>query len=370
MQWFQQSYKLTVPALAVALVAGSFTMFGAVGAGFAAAPCNEDDLVGGGFPGISDRPNPTNLGWDVGKGQCNGSFTTTLVPGFPGGELELGLRIEERSQGQVTRMGANEYQVELGKDPTTSSPKIRTWWNFHHSIAYNGIISDLDALTFKITTHVGNNQPALPEFDMLFPALRGAIHARNGHVNPGDNPTPAFSDFYQTSTNPEFAPWFTNPGDADDNPTGVFDYDEEGAWLMTLTAERDGRTASVSICVHTPNAQCFPDHLACHSVKDVQRVYGIEVDVEDSFTSQEGLKVKKAKEVCVTADKNGEGVLDDPVAFVCYDVKKPRKKHSYYGRHNKSEKFDVGVQNQFTDGQPLRVEEDVHRICVPSRILR
>ena len=42
-------------------------------------PCNDPDTVGGGQLGIS--PGPTtpadSLGWDVGTGQCNGSFTVT-----------------------------------------------------------------------------------------------------------------------------------------------------------------------------------------------------------------------------------------------------------------------------------------------------
>jgi len=360
---FYQSYKMTGPVLAVALVAGSFTMFGAVERSYAAAPCNEDATVGGGQLGSSPGPtgNPAMaLGWDVGSGQCNGSFTSKTFGGFPGGSLELAMRAEERRQGPVTRIGANEYQVELGHDANVPAALNRAWWNFQHSIAYGGHIDDLDKLTFKITTHVGPNQPAAPEADML--ALRVIIDDRHANTTP----TAGFNDLYQTSQNPEFS-WFIPDFDDDANPNGKFNYDREGAWLMTLTAEKYGETASVSICVHTPNAQCFPDHLACHAVKDVDRLYGVQVDVSDDLTTQEGLKVKKAKEICVTADKNGEGILDDPVVYVCYDVKKPRKKHSYYGHHKKSEKFDQQIKNQFAEGQKLRVERDVHRICVPSQ---
>lgn len=365
MQSFYHSFKVTAPVLAVSLVASSFIMFGGLDRSYAAAPCEEDANVGGGVnTGTSPGPtgNPaTALGWDVGTGQCNGSFTSKTFDGFPGGSLELAMRAEERRQGAVARIGANEYQVELGND---SGDVDRAWWNFQHSIAYGGNIDDLDSLTFKITTHVGPNQPSASEVDML--AFRGIIDDRQG----GSTPTTGFNDLYQTSQNPEFS-WFSPDFDNDVNPDGKFNYDQEGAWLMTLTAEKYGETASVSICVHTPNAQCFPDHLACHAVKDVDRLYGITVDVEDEFTTQDGLKVKKAKEMCVTADKNGEGILDDPAVFVCYDVQQPRRPYSHYGyfwKKHKSEKSEQNIVNQFTDGQHLLVEEDVHRICVPSRI--
>lgn len=175
--------------------------------------CNEADVAGGGALGNSPGPvgPPNSLGWDVGDGQCNGSFTVTLDPAFPsdsGGGIELGLRIEQRSVGQVQRNGVNDYQVEMGND-TTSAALNRAWWNFQHSIAYDGNINDLDSLTFTIRTDVGPNLPSAPSSDMLgvvapSVTLRDVIDDRNNQPNP----TSTFSDLYQTSQNPEFG-WFT-----------------------------------------------------------------------------------------------------------------------------------------------------------------
>ncbi len=202
------------------------------------APCNEPGVVGGGELGLSPGPvgPPTSLGFDVGAGQCNGSFAIVSDPGFPGGALELAMRAEQRGIGQVTNNGG-DYTVAVGPDPTNGA---RAWWNFQHSIAYQGDIDDLDALTFDIRTDVGTSVPATPA-DML--ALRGPsgpIDDRNNQPNP----TSTYADLYQTSQNPVFG-WLSS-----------YDMNEEGAWKLTLTAERDGSALESSICIHTPAAAC------------------------------------------------------------------------------------------------------------------
>jgi len=69
------------------------------------------------------------------------------------------------------------------------------------------------------------------------------------------NATTGFGDLFQFSQNPEFS-WFSPTSDADANPTGAFDYDAPGAWRFTLTAVKNGVTASVTVCIHTPETQC------------------------------------------------------------------------------------------------------------------
>jgi hypothetical protein len=92
-----------------------------------ATACNEPDTVGGGALGVSPGPiGPGgSLGWDVGSGQCNGSFRFTRDPAFPspdGDGIELGMRAEQRSVGQVTNSGGT-YLVETGADTTQPNPK-------------------------------------------------------------------------------------------------------------------------------------------------------------------------------------------------------------------------------------------------------
>jgi len=321
-------------------------------------PCNEPDTVGGGDFGNSPGSvgPPDSLGFDVGSGQCNGSFTITRDPGFPspdGDGIELGLRIEQRSVGQVQRIGGNDYQVELGND--TTQPNVnRAWWNFQHSIAYDGDINDLDSLTFTIHTDAGPNLPAAPSFDMLGVVapdvtLRDLIDDRNNQPNP----TTTFSDLYQTSQNPEFG-WFTVDPDTTAPVDGDFDYSKEGAWRMTLTAEKDGQTAGVSICVHTPNARCLPDHFQCYEVKEVTKLDPSPgpANLEDQFGVVEA-KVKKAKIICAPVDKNGEGILNPEAHLVCYKLEKGLKP-----------KQEVTIENQFGN-QVLRVDK-ARLLCVPS----
>lgn len=216
-------------------------------------PCDQANTVGGGALGISPGPvgPPNSLGWDVGSGQCNGSFSTTTDGAFPGGSLELGLRAEERRVGQVAPTGPNDYTVQLGNDTNAPPALNRAWWNFQGSIAYNGGIANLDALTLQITTDVGPNLPAAPSVDLL--AIRPFVDARNNQPNA----TSGFSDLYQFSQNPEFG-WFAPTSDTDANPTGAFDYSQPGAWRFTLTATEAGVSQSLTVCIHTPGQTCAP----------------------------------------------------------------------------------------------------------------
>jgi hypothetical protein len=90
-----------------------------------AGSCDLADSVGGGAAGNSPGPvgPPNSLGWDVGSGQCNGSFTVTRDTSFPstGSGIELGIRAEQRGQGQLTRKGAFDYEVQLGPDPNQAN---------------------------------------------------------------------------------------------------------------------------------------------------------------------------------------------------------------------------------------------------------
>ncbi len=225
--------------------------------GLHATLCNDPVTVGGGALGNSaggaDPVGPPNsLGWSVGSGQCNGSFSSVTDLGFDGGSIELALRAEERRVGQVTPSGINDYTVQLGNDANAPPALNRAWWNFQGSVAYNGVINNLDSLTLTIRTDVGPNFSSLPVFDLLNVA---PVDARNNQPNP----TSGFADLYQFSQNPEFC-WFTVAPDTDGNP-GIcpgtaFDYSVPGAWLFTLTAVEGQSTSSVSICIHTPGEVC------------------------------------------------------------------------------------------------------------------
>ncbi|MDX1540649.1 MAG: hypothetical protein R3349_04530, partial [Geminicoccaceae bacterium] len=207
------------------VLAGVPILFLASPSAIAQVTCNLPATVGGGVeetaPGVPARSSRTSpiagIGWGVGSGQCNGSFVSTVDPAFPspdGDGIELAIRAEQRSVGQVDPAG-DDYTVETGADPTNAN---RAWWNFQTSTAYDGNINDLDALTFDIRTDAGPNQPLLPSYDMLL--LRSTIDDRNDTSDrpaPADNPTATYADLYQTSQNPEFFPWFDS-----------FDEDAEG----------------------------------------------------------------------------------------------------------------------------------------------
>ena len=263
-----------------------------------ATPCNALDTVGGGALGISPGPvgPPDSLGWDTGSGQCNGSFTTAVDGGFPslGGDgLELGMRAEQRSVGQVANVGG-DYTVQTGVDPSNSE---RAWWNFQQSIAYDGDIDDLDELIFAIRTDAGSAVPA-PPTDLL--TVRAVIDARNDQPNP----TATYSDLYQTSQNPLFG-WLT------DGNGGPYDIDEEGAWTLTLAALEDGALASVSICIHTRAETCAapPAVFSCDTFRP---------PAHETINVKRPGRVIPLKVTCTDADGNelDDGDIAAPVVTV------------------------------------------------------
>ena len=254
----------------------------------ASGVCDNSATVGGGTLAVYS-PYP-GAGWDVGSGQCNGDFTVVTDPSFPGGPLELGMRIEQRSAGQLNspeHAGIN-YEVQAGPD-TTQPNNARAWWNFQHSIAYNGGIGNLDELTFVIRTDVGVFLPTYPAFDML--AARGTIDDR---LLPKSTTT--FSDIYQTSQNPVFG-WFSPAY----NPLAYND----GAWMLTLYAVEAGKFSSVSICAHTPLRVCNPAPV-------VYTCTGFEPPMDKDFVvKKKANRVLPLKMVCQDAN----GVALGPTAI-------------------------------------------------------
>lgn len=245
-----------------------------------ATACNDPITVGGGTLGVSPGPvgPPNSLGWDVGNGQCNGSFSVTSDGAFPGGALELALRAEQRRIGQVAPTGPNDYTVQTGPDIGPPLAFNRAWWNFQGSIGYGGSIANLDSLTLVINTDVGPNLPAAPVVDLL--AFRVIIDDRNNQPNA----TVGFADLYQISQNPEFG-WFAPTSDTDPNPS-TFDYDAPGAWRFTITATKGGSSASVSVCIHTPGQTCAAGDADGDGVSDDVDVCGETVVPEPNVPSR------------------------------------------------------------------------------------
>ena len=191
-------------------------------------------------PVHTDNTNVTS--WEVGSGQVNGNFSVTSDSAFAGGGLELGLRGEQRSAGAIVPSG-NNYTAQTGTDTTQPNP-ARAWWNFQGSIAYNGSIADLDALTLQIIKDAGTNSaPTAPGiFDLK--VARPFIDDRNPVSDPN------FSDIYQFSQNPVFAPWFTGSGGYSLAADSTF------AYRFILTATEGGTSLSTSMCIASPGLAC------------------------------------------------------------------------------------------------------------------
>jgi hypothetical protein len=294
---------VTSPSAAVATAISALWTIMPAGDAAAQVTCNLPQAVGGGItetpPGVparSDAPaGVAGIGWGVGDGQCNGSFVVTedaLFPSPDGDGIELGMRAEQRSVGQIDPVGA-DYTVETGSDPTNPA---RAWWNFQHSISYGGNINDLDDLTFAIRTDEGLSTPFLPRYDML--ALRSTIDDRNPTADRGDpaeNRTQTYRDLYQTSQNPIFFPWFSS-----------YDPDDEGAWTMTLAALEDGAIATVQICIHTANAECAEDTPAVYTCE------GFGPPLDEPLSFKKANRTLPLKMVC----RDGAGALltDEDIA--------------------------------------------------------
>ena len=232
--------KLELLAAAIVIGFGPATSALAAGGTATVAACNQLDVVGNGgdlTEGASTGA-ATGLGYDVGTGICNGGFTVFEDSAFPsaGGPksergIELGMRAIHRFSGQYVRSGTDTYIVANGfrvpADATSGS-----LWGFQHSIAYDGNISDLDALTFFIRTDEGTSVPANfgtgnGVYDMKL--LRGAFLDNRhftGTAIPTDNPTDEWNDLYQTSQAPVFFTfgWLLNAAEST-----FYDVDEAGA---------------------------------------------------------------------------------------------------------------------------------------------
>jgi hypothetical protein len=182
--------------------------------------------------------------WAVGSGQFNGAFAVTADDNFAGGEIELGLRAQQRRVGPITPTAGDNYLVQAGIDQGPPAAANRAWWNFDLSVALDGDIEELDSLTLTIRKDGGTNAGPSGSgvFDLLNPLLRAAIDA-----DAGTDPT--YTDVYQASQNPVFAPWFAGYS---------LGAGETFAYRFTLTAVEDGQVVTTSMCVHTDGLTCQP----------------------------------------------------------------------------------------------------------------
>lgn len=216
------------------------------------------------------------------------------------------MRAEQRSVGQVANI-SGDYEVETGNDDT-SAVNDRAWWNFHTSVAYDGDIADLDVLAFNIRTDASTNFPN-PAFGPCFADFRLCrffLDARNNQPNP----TSTYTDLYQVSENPEFS-WFTTASDNDANPDGDFDYDEEGAWFLTLVAVKGGIFTDVSICIHTLSANCL-------SPLVVYTCDGFDPPMDKTVSVKKKNRVLPLKMVCTDSAGNEltDADIDPPIVQV------------------------------------------------------
>ena len=172
------------------------------------------------------------VSWNVGSGQTNGNFVVTRDATFPGGSLELGLRIQERTLGAnyipVSAGGlANAmYVVPTGASPPTN-PGDFARWNFDFSISYAGGLSNLSSISLQIEELTPGITPLS---DVPFPALGGTL--------------------FQDSWNPGFD-FLSGPGLA-------YDFNAPGIYRITLSATGSGQTVSDSILVNIGDVALQP----------------------------------------------------------------------------------------------------------------
>jgi len=96
------------------------------------------------------------------------------------------------------------------------------------------------------------------------------------------------------------------------------------------------------------------DHYSCYPVDERSSLPPISLSLVDQFTAEDGVRLGKAREICVPVDKNKEGINQPEVHLVCYDV---------FSRQRVDRL--VAVRNQFGE-QKLRVKRKIERLCVPS----
>lgn len=218
---------------------------------------------------LSTTASAATLDWRAGSGSSGKDFTAqtgTVITTAGTGQLTLGLRAIQRGVGTIAPVGS-VYAVQLG-----TSTGTRAWWNFDlfAGLSGAGSLAGLSSLTLGITS-TGGSQPSALSFDLLSPALRGAIDCHvvgcvNGAtVNPdasvpdlnpagNDGPASATADpthFLNASQNPTFAPWFSG-----------FDVWNDGFYDFTLTAvDLQGNTVSTAMRVNAGNFVPEPSSL-------------------------------------------------------------------------------------------------------------
>ena len=106
---------------------------------------------------------------------------------------------------------------------------------------------------------------------------------------------------------------------------------------------------------HIQVGEAVPEsnHFACYEVEDRTELDPKPVvSLEDMFSIDVGVKVRKAKIFCNPVDKNGEGIADSENRLTCYKAKSRQRKRT------------VEIENQF--GTQTLVIDDGKILCVPS----
>jgi len=108
------------------------------------------------------------------------------------------------------------------------------------------------------------------------------------------------------------------------------------------------------------------DHYKCYEAKPEEKVGRRDVHLQDQFEAR-ATTVRRPRLICNPVVKDGTfpDQLSNPIAhLVCYEiVKGDREGHER--RKEGHERREVLVDNQFGNGQPLRVTE-AELLCVPS----
>jgi hypothetical protein len=94
-------------------------------------------------------------------------------------------------------------------------------------------------------------------------------------------------------------------------------------------------------------------HFQCYDVDDPsQELEGLVVTLEDQFGTSR-TKLGRIKQICTPVSKNGEGIPDNRLHLVCYQVLNPR-----------DPKQPVQTTNQF--GRAKMYVRESQELCVPS----
>jgi len=169
--------------------------------------------------------------WNVGSGQLNGNFVGREED-LSGVNLQLALRATNRQGAYIAPVGET-YTVLAGSQPGVPT---RARWNFDIHVSFDGVIAtDLTALYLEIEKGPGGVD-GYDMINLLDATLRGAIDCHtiapacasatqpSGSSSSGPH-TGNPDNYYQSSQNPVFAPWFTNIG---------FDMNEVATYTLRL----------------------------------------------------------------------------------------------------------------------------------------